>query len=560
MNKIVLSIIVPVYNVQEYVKKCLDSLISQESDEYEIIIVNDGSTDNSLKICETYKDNKKVRIYTKENGGLSSARNYGLEKAKGEFVSFVDSDDWVAENYVSKIIETINSNSCDLITYDFIVINDGWKTGQIRKMYTKIKKYDKKKLIQECFSPSFSCARVYKKNLISKIKFPKENHWYEDMATTPIVLAKCNKMEYLEEPLYYYRQRKDSITYSSYNPKTLGVINAWENSLTKMPEEFLEDYVFALYNSIVTFINFKPEFAAEFIAYYNEKKELFSNNKLINNSIKNGKCEDLSKITLIPKKIHYCWFGNGEKGELFKKCLESWKKYAPDFEIIEWNESNCDINDCRYVKEAYENKKWAFVADYFRVKILNEYGGIYVDTDVEFHNYIHQLLLNNAFFGFETNIVNAAIFGCVPKCKLVNEVYKSYLEDKFVLDDGNLNTNYTIPCRLTDALKKNTSIVLNGKTQILEDKIKIYSADVLTLNVYNDANLAEHHYEATWWDAKMGVISYKYNVLQYYFSNVFPLDQGVGIKYHLRCIMRLVIPFRIRKFMKKVVGKWKRMK
>ena len=92
-----------------------------------------------------------------------------------------------------------------------------------------------------------------------------------------------------------------------------------------------------------------------------------------------------------------------KKGDIFEKCYESWKKYAPDFEIIEWNEANCDVNECAYVKEAYENKKWAYVADYFRIKILKEQGGIYVDTDIEFNNYIHKLILNTSFFAFETN-------------------------------------------------------------------------------------------------------------------------------------------------------------
>ena len=85
----------------------------------------------------------------------------------------------------------------------------------------------------------------------------------------------------------------------------------------------------------------------------------------------------------IPKIIHYCWFGGKPLNKLGEKCLKSWKKFFPDYEIIEWNESNFDVNCCQYVKEAYEAKKWAFVSDYARFKILYEQGGIYFDTDVE---------------------------------------------------------------------------------------------------------------------------------------------------------------------------------
>ena len=95
------------------------------------------------------------------------------------------------------------------------------------------------------------------------------------------------------------------------------------------------------------------------------------------------------------KYIHYCWFGNKPLSKLSKQCIKSWKKYLPDYEIICWNETNCNLNDCAFVKGAYENGKWAFVADYFRTKALNEYGGIYFDTDMEIIKPINDLLDSN---------------------------------------------------------------------------------------------------------------------------------------------------------------------
>ena len=89
------------------------------------------------------------------------------------------------------------------------------------------------------------------------------------------------------------------------------------------------------------------------------------------------------RIEMIPKKIHYCWFGENKKNKLVLKCIESWKHFFPDFEIIEWNESNTDLHENRYVECAYQLKKWAFVSDYVRMKVLYENGGIYFDTDVE---------------------------------------------------------------------------------------------------------------------------------------------------------------------------------
>ena len=86
---------------------------------------------------------------------------------------------------------------------------------------------------------------------------------------------------------------------------------------------------------------------------------------------------------MIPKVIHYCWFGRNEKSDLIKRCIESWQKYCPEYQIIEWNENNFDVNTCEYTREAYLARKWAFVSDYARLKIIFENGGIYLDTDVE---------------------------------------------------------------------------------------------------------------------------------------------------------------------------------
>ena len=114
---------------------------------------------------------------------------------------------------------------------------------------------------------------------------------------------------------------------------------------------------------------------------------------------------------MIPKKIHYCWFGGNPLPELAIKCLESWKKYCPDYEIIEWNETNFNLDSCEYVREAYQAKKWAFVSDYARLKVVYDNGGIYLDTDVELIKSLDRLLKNKSFFGTETTGVVATGLG-----------------------------------------------------------------------------------------------------------------------------------------------------
>ena len=110
---------------------------------------------------------------------------------------------------------------------------------------------------------------------------------------------------------------------------------------------------------------------------------------------------------MIPKKIHYCWFGGNPLPNDAKLCIESWKKYCPDYEIIEWNESNFDFKECQYAKEAYEAKKWAFVSDYARFKILYDNGGLYFDVDVEIVQALDNIINNGPFMGIENDKTKA---------------------------------------------------------------------------------------------------------------------------------------------------------
>lgn len=131
---------------------------------------------------------------------------------------------------------------------------------------------------------------------------------------------------------------------------------------------------------------------------------------------------------MIPKKIHYCWFGRGEKPKLAKRCIASWKKYCPDYEIIEWNEDNFDINTNGYTKWCYENKKYAFLSDYVRLLVVYRHGGIYFDTDVELIKNPDFLLKKQAFFGFESDkYINTGVgFGAEVGNIAVNQMINEY--------------------------------------------------------------------------------------------------------------------------------------
>lgn len=199
---------------------------------------------------------------------------------------------------------------------------------------------------------------------------------------------------------------------------------------------------------------------------------------------------------MIPKIIHYCWFGNNPKTHLINHCIESWKKYLPDYEIIEWNETNFNLSENEFVKSAYYNKKWAFVSDYVRAFVLYKYGGIYLDSDVEIKQNLNQFLHHGAFSGFEKlGFPFTALWAS----------QKNHIWPKKVLEYYNLEKEFST--------KTNTIIVskilveefdanpYKNEFQLLKEDIAIYPSHIFCLDL--EQNFATHHFNGSWLDKKL---------------------------------------------------------
>lgn len=219
------------------------------------------------------------------------------------------------------------------------------------------------------------------------------------------------------------------------------------------------------------------------------------------------------------KTIHYCWFGGAEKSEIIKRCIESWKKHCPDYEIVEWNENNFDINTCKYVKEAYNAKKWAFVSDYCRFWVLYNFGGIYMDTDVEILKPLDGLPADFVGFESESTVNSGLIRGAAKGDMICREMLDSYDKDSFILENGEYNP-CTVCERETAVLQKH-GLVVNGELQVVADTTVFpteyfnpkggnYGKDKITENTYT-----VHHYVASWkspLDQKIMAYKLKYGV------------------------------------------------
>lgn len=237
------SVIVPVYNVEQYLSRCINSILSQSLKNIEVILINDGSTDSSGRICEDFeKLDNRIRVIHKINGGLSDARNVGLDIANGKFIAFVDSDDFIHKEMYTILLKTIIENDCDIAesgykkVYENEVIDDDHLID-IKKFYNK--KAAVVSTIMDHHCKNYVWNKLYKKELWEKIRFPN-GEIFEDVSTTYKIINNCTSIVKIDCVLYYYYQRQNSIVNSNFSLKKLDHCKALEGMMIFIEKEYLD--------------------------------------------------------------------------------------------------------------------------------------------------------------------------------------------------------------------------------------------------------------------------------------------------------------------------------
>ncbi len=250
---------------------------------------------------------------------------------------------------------------------------------------------------------------------------------------------------------------------------------------------------------------------------------------------------------LIPRTIHYFWLGGKPKTQAVIKCIESWKKYCPDFEIKEWNEENYDVHKHPYMEKAYREKKWAFVTDYGRLDVLYQYGGIYMDTDVEVIKNLSPMCRYKAFTGFENveSINDGQGFGCVSGMPILKEMMACYDGDEPYETVDGVEYYMESPRRCTKVLLRH-GLIQNGKRQSVAG-IEIFPSDYFCPLDYDTGQLkitentySIHHFEASWHDEK----ARHYNVLRQRLNRLFGKKIGkllFGFLIHFKDAFKMMI-------------------
>lgn len=249
-----LSVIIPIYNVEKYLTKCIESVINQTYKNIEIILVNDGSTDNSKEIIDKYSSiDSRIKVINKKNGGLSDARNVGIELAKGEYITFLDSDDWIELNMYEKLYKYIKQENADIVQCSYQKVYDEEVNNQKNKEEVNIMSGEKS-LYNLGEKTVVVWNKIYKRELFNDIRFPK-GKYHEDEFTIYKVLYKANKIVDLNLPLVYYRQREDSIMNSKFNLKRLDALEAFNERLAFYKEKNLDELQQITFAQILHFTN-----------------------------------------------------------------------------------------------------------------------------------------------------------------------------------------------------------------------------------------------------------------------------------------------------------------
>ena len=507
--EIAVSVIVPVYNVEKYLSRCIDSILNQTLKNIEIILIDDGSIDESLSICREYEQhNDNIMVFHQENMGLTAVRRKGLSLAKGEYTICVDSDDYILENTCEEMYTYCKENNLKLLIADYFLIKDN--ACKIIKGFLgnefSIKNF------YESISPGYVWNKMYHNSLFERMKVNINVNQAEDICMMLPLLStlKDNEVGYVSKPFYFYSVRNDSNSNSK--------LFAQNGSI----EEYLHAISYILKNHNIQYRNYivyycvqcmywgitnpdKIEFKADYIDFL--QKELSSyiiGNPLL---IKFSKLGNDLVESIIPANIYFVNYSDDINTTLDEKFINKFKNYR--IQII--NINNNVINEYpACVKKAIKNGNINFVKDFLAVKEIYLNGGIFVSSNMKVIKSFGEVRVNRAFVGYRNDDeIGMDIWGSIKNDTFITKLYDSYFEDS-IFNEKEIN----LTIRSNIILQKYFKLILKGKECFLmTNQIKIYASDKLYIR-RNSKYVSYYYNELDELAEKQGKVLLDYNVFQ----------------------------------------------
>lgn len=478
----IISVLIPVYNSAEHLRLCMNSLINQSFEDYEIIAVNNGSEDNSLEILEEYAQEypDKVFVYTIEHSNfVGTGRNYGISKARGQYLYICDSDDIVEKHALTWLHGRAEYYKADVVYGYFNFVN-------LQNNTVKIMGRDGERAVttgELILTGADYWRRLYKKSLIDevieKVGPIPENTNFDDVAWLPVVHSYAKVIRSADRPIYnYFRRTQSNVGGYSPNVVEYSIISeqyAMDNCNPKY-REYAELYVARrIKNNLIS----RWIYTDKLVEQIKKNWDVFSKNKLITGEKDlYNKLSDYNELAdePMPETIYLNGFGAGFSDDDINSVKE---KAFNECNCVVLNESNCDVNKNRFTKEAYKNSEFKLLGAYFALENIYENGGIYITKNIDIERPFNSLRYFNAFFAYK-NITEFSeeIFGGIKGNPVIKSIINTFVEERY--------KNIFMPLgeRITNIICVKYGVKMNGTTDLFSNGFALLGPSVTVADTY----------------------------------------------------------------------------
>ena len=463
MNEIKVSVIVPAYNVENFISDCLDSLVNQTLEELEIIVINDGSVDSTSAIIKHYalKYPYKIVFIDSENIGPGLSRNKGLNIARGKYIGFVDSDDWVELDMYETLYNEAEKG------YEVVICNNVRKTSidstdtKIINPYPKQMPITKEDFIKVMFYNAGPWNKIFSSELLRKVGFQFPSCFYEDIGYIPTVITYAEKIHHIQKVLYYWRLNENSITgLQNVSLRTLDKIEAFKFALAHCNPQYKELFIYALAERALydMSVDWLSSFRWLFYQYVRSLLPLSKEVLYKYNLIKNENYQKFLSMDLMPQTLHV--MDIGIKSIAAETYIEHLRSLGCDFEVKIWTEDNFDFFDVEVVQHAYINGNYTFVNDYAKLVVLYQYGGIVIDSCVQVNIGFANILWENTVLGaVAPDKLHTHIMASKPYSRIFIDMIATYRFSTY------FNEELPLADRLVDYIKAVSNSKVLGVSQ-----------------------------------------------------------------------------------------------
>lgn len=479
-SNIKVSVIIPVYEVENYLERAIDSALAQTLEKIEIILVDDGSPDTSPQICDRYAAAfpDKIRVIHKENEGLGLARNAGVQIARGEYVAFLDFDDSVEPDMYERLYEKAVEEDDDIVMCDVKIIYVDENRTSVVSTYPH-ETIDLPDYLAHGNNITYSVNKLYRREIWEENRY--EKMVFEDIALIPALVTKYSRIGYVPEPFYHYYRRSNTLS-TAPKGSTSDIVRAFRSFIENADPAYREEVIYCVSRQLYwNMTQSRTLFLPDFITLIRTYESDFRLNPYLEKDKNTRQILDFLKRDVIPETIICAHFGEA----LPQEYLDAVHEHFPNARLLEAE----DCGDCAHdfppsVQRALAEGNLEYAEEYVSLRMLYAKGGIVLRPNMRVSLALKHLRLNRAFFGFEDQeTICSGCFGAVAGHYAIQALLDSYNGDSIF-------NRALLPLgeRLRDFLIVRFGLKPNGHTQRLKGDLQVYLPSVLAYDMQNGEN------------------------------------------------------------------------